>query len=186
MIRISFGLLVYGILLCNVNYAVETDYELFVSKSKQQLTVKKGDQIVRKFYVAYGMGGDQTKQKLGDKKTPHGIYHIANFKDNSKFSYFMHLNYPNSLDAWRGYQNGIISAMQFKNIMTAINNHKLPPQDTDLGGYIGIHGLGEITAKTLDIHAKANWTEGCIALTNEKINELRQYVGLGTKVTITK
>jgi len=29
-----------------------------------------------------------------------------------------------------------------------------------------------------------NWTEGCIALTNEEINELRNYVAIGTPVVI--
>ena len=184
MIRLSFAL--YVMLLCNISYASETAYELFISKSKQQLVVKKGKQTVQQFYVAYGMGGSETKQKLGDKKTPDGIYHIASLRDSGKFSYFMHLNYPNALDVWRGYQNGIITAGQFKELMLAIRNNQLPPQNTELGGYIGIHGLGKITPEKLEIHTQSNWTQGCVALTNGKIYELKQYVSLGTKVTIAE
>ncbi len=96
----------------------------------------------------------------------------------------MQLDYPNLLDAWYGYKNEVITATEFKEIATAFKNKQIPPQDTKLGGYIGIHGLGVTTEQKILIHKGNNWTEGCIALTNEQINDLRQYVSIGTKVVI--
>ena len=60
----------------------------------------------------------------------------------------------------------------------------MPPQNTRLGGYIGIHGVGEVTREKMKIHRAVNWTDGCIALTNKDINTLRKYVSIGTPVII--
>ena len=159
-------------------------YDIEISKSEQQLIVKEGNRTIKQYHVAYGKGGKGTKRILGDKKTPVGVYKIVDFKDDSKFHLFMQIDYPNLLDAWYGYKNEVISAQEFKNIATAFKTKNIPPQNTPLGGYIGIHGLGETTEQKLLIHEGFNWTEGCIALTNEQINDLRQYVSIGTKVVI--
>ena len=164
--------------------ATGNSYNLIISKSDQQLKIMQGDKIIKHFYIAHGRGGKGIKQEFGDKKTPVGVYRIVKFKGDSKFHYFMQLDYPNLLDAWNGYKNKTINATEFRRIVQAINNRDMPPQNTKLGGYIGLHGLGNVTRKKLSIHSKLNWTKGCIAMTNEQINELRQYVKLGTKVTI--
>jgi lipoprotein-anchoring transpeptidase ErfK/SrfK len=96
----------------------------------------------------------------------------------------MLINYPNQVDAWHGYIDNRINAREFKQIIVANRNNQVPPQDTVLGGYIGLHGIGEVTEQKLSIHNKENWTEGCIALTNEEISELRNYVTIGTTIQI--
>lgn len=96
----------------------------------------------------------------------------------------MQLNYPNLLDAWHGYKDRLISPSEFRQIAQSYKNQEMPPQDTRLGGYIGIHGVGEITDEKMKIHQAVNWTDGCIALTNEEINLLRKYVTIGTPVII--
>ena len=164
--------------------AQDTNYEIIIHKSSQVLTVNKGDQVIKHYHISLGKGGSGTKRKLGDKKTPLGVYKIVEFKDDSRFHYFMQLDYPNLLDAWYGYKNNVISASEFKKIAYAYKQKKIPPQDTELGGYIGIHGIGEETDQRLQIHNGFNWTDGCIALTNEQIIELRKYVDIGTKVII--
>ena len=155
-----------------------------ISKSSQELTVKQADDVIKRFRIAYGKGGNDKKRRMGDNKTPKGTYRIINFKADSKFYFFMQLDYPNLIDAWHGYQNEIISASEFKAIATARSMEKTPPQHTSLGGYIGIHGIGEATDKKLRIHEVHNWTEGCIALKNEEMDELRKYVSIGTQVVI--
>lgn len=166
--------------------AVAGPFELEVSKRDQLLLVKEDGQTIRKFHIAYGRGGDGSKARLGDNKTPTGVYRITEFKSDSRFYYFMLLDYPSLLDAWRGYQNELINAMQFRQIATAHRDHTVPPQNTALGGYIGIHGIGDVNTEKLELHDKFNWTEGCIALKNEEINELRKYVTIGTRVTISE
>jgi murein L,D-transpeptidase YafK len=146
--------------------------------------VKEGDRIVKTFRIATGKGGNGAKRHLGDKKTPIGVYKVVDLKANSKFYFFMQLDYPNLIDAWYGYKNEVITAGEFKEIASAYKKQQMPPQDTALGGYIGIHGLGEITEQKLSIHQGYNWTEGCIAMTNSQINDLKQYVRIGTQVVI--
>jgi len=174
------------LLQCSNVLAVEGQYDLVISRSSQELTIMNGEEIIKHFRITYGKGGKGAKRLLGDKKTPLGVYKIVNFKGNSKFHYFMQLDYPNLLDAWYGYKNKVITANEFKNITTAIKNHDIPPQDTKLGGYIGIHGLGETTDQKLAIHNEVNWTQGCIAMTNEEINDLKRYVDIGTRVIINE
>ena len=56
-----------------------------------------------------------------------------------------------------------------------------PPQDTALGGYIGIHGVG---AGDPAVHEDFNWTEGCVALTDAQIDALLRHITVGTAVEI--
>ncbi len=184
--HLIFFLFIINLWLIPVNdtFAKGNLYDIEISKSDQQLLVKDGERTIKQYRVAYGKGGKGTKRELGDKKTPVGVYKIIDFKSDSKFHFFMHLDYPNLLDAWYGYKNEVITAQEFKNIATAFKTNQKPPQNTPLGGYIGIHGLGQTTEQKLIIHEGFNWTEGCIALTNEQINDLRQYVSIGTKVII--
>lgn len=174
------------LLLCNNVMAADDQYDLVISRSSQELKIMNGEQIIKQFRITYGKGGKGAKRVLGDRKTPLGVYKIVNFKGDSKFYYFMQLDYPNLLDAWYGYKNKVITANEFKNITTAIKNDDIPPQDTKLGGYIGIHGLGDTTDQKLAIHNELNWTLGCIAMTNEEINVLKQYVDIGTRVIINE
>jgi murein L,D-transpeptidase YafK len=182
----SLLIFVFFLIHSNLAYANEANYQVVISKSDKELTIIQGDKKIIQFDIALGKGGRGTKRKLGDNKTPAGVYKITNFKANSKFHYFMQLDYPNMLDAWYGYKNDIITAREFKRIAYAIKNKKRPPQNTALGGYIGIHGLGQSNREKLKIHSSFNWTEGCIALKNNEITALRQYVSIGTRVTINE
>ena len=174
------------LLLCNNAPAANDKYDLVISRSSQELKVMDGTQIVKQIRIAYGKGGKGAKRALGDSKTPLGVYKIVNFKGDSKFHFFMQLDYPNLLDVWYGYKNKIINASEFKNITTTIKDKGIPPQDTRLGGFVGIHGLGETTDQKLAIHNETNWTEGCIAMTNEEITDLKKYVDIGTRVIINE
>lgn len=160
------------------------EYQLEINKSREELLVKRDDSVIRRYRAATGRGGGGTKRMLGDKKTPVGVYKIVDFKDDSRFHFFMQIDYPNLLDAWYGYKNELIDAREFRAITTALKNNEMPPQDTALGGYIGIHGIGKVDTEKLMIHEAQNWTAGCIALTNEEINELRQFVSIGTRIVI--
>lgn len=161
-------------------------FALEISKQARLLKVTRGAEVVKEYPIAWGRGGKGTKARSGDNKTPTGRYRVVGFKADSKFHFFMQLNYPNNLDAWRGYRDQLISPLEFQRIAIANKQGRLPPQDTRLGGYIGIHGIGPMTPNKLLIHETYNWTEGCIAVKNREINELRNYVTLGTPVTITK
>ncbi len=161
------------------------NYEIQISKAERILKVKNGARIHKAYPIAYGRGGRGDKHLAGDGVTPLGSYRIVKIKNNSRFHVFLHLNYPNLKDAFLGLRDHVISEPQFFHILGALRNHDIPLQDTRLGGAIGIHGLGEITEEKLEIHRTVNWTKGCIALTNDQIDELMNYVGIGTKVVIS-
>ena len=74
-----------------------------------------------------------------------------------------------------------IDLRTYRAILNARDRGQLPPQDTALGGHIGIHGVGRLTT---DDHRLFNWTQGCIALTDAQIDELAHWLALGTRVVI--
>lgn len=162
----------------------DVSYYLEIDKSERLLRVKFADQTRRQFKIAWGRGGPGDKRRVGDKRTPEGIYRIVGFNESSKFHLFMRLNYPNVKDAIYGLKNKLISEEEFDRIIESLKSGRLPPQDTALGGAIGIHGVGEENEKKLKIHSTLNWTRGCVALTNREISELRHYVAVGTEVVI--
>jgi murein L,D-transpeptidase YafK len=163
----------------------EISYEVLVIKSKRLLIVKKGSQIIKKYHVALGQGGAGGKRVEGDKHTPEGRYEIVALRPSHKFHYFIQLNYPSRQDAMAGYRNGLISWEELVHIYQAHQEQNgIPPQRTRLGGFVGIHGIGKETPQRLQIQRGINWTQGCIALTNDEIDELRQFIHLGTRVTI--
>jgi len=161
-------------------------YQLEVIKSQRLLLVKDGDKVKLSFHVSSGWGGRGDKHMMGDHKTPVGVYRIAKIKDSDRFHLFMQLNYPNVKDAYWGFKRRLITHAEFDAIVDALKAGRAPPQNTELGGAIGIHGLGDTDAEKLDIHRAANWTEGCIALTNKQIEQLRRFVDVGTKVVINE
>lgn len=161
-------------------------YSIEIRKASQVLLIRLGENVTRRFKVALGRGGQGDKQRIGDNKTPVGVYRVAGFREESPFHFFIHLSYPNVKDAFQGLRNHVISQRDFDRIITSLKSGIVPPQNTALGGSIGIHGIGEMTPEKLRIHQNLNWTQGCIALTNNEVMELTRYVQLGTRVEINE
>jgi murein L,D-transpeptidase YafK len=105
--------------------------------------------------------------------------------DSENFHLFMLLNYPNMNDAKRALKANLISRKQYRAILLAHIEGRMPPQNTALGGAIGIHGIGVETKDKLEIHQFADWTKGCIAMRNDEVEVLRRYISQGTRVIIT-
>lgn len=162
------------------------DYELEIIKSQRMLLLKRGEKIEQAFRMASGRGGPGDKRYRGDHRTPVGTYRIVKIKRSSRFHTFLQLNYPNVKDAFYGLRGRRISEYDFDRIVSAHKYGRIPPQDTALGGAIGLHGIGAFSPRKLDIHQNINWTEGCVALTNQQIDTLRRFIGIGTKVVITE
>ena len=160
------------------------DIELVVLRSQHQLVVKKDGVTLRTFKVAFGSGGKKAKLREGDHTTPKGKYRINRVRDSGRFHMFIQLNYPNMNDATRGLKNHSISRQQYRDILDAHSTGSLPPQNTALGGAIGLHGIGFETKDKIEIHQVADWTQGCIAMRNDEIEELSRYVHVGTQINI--
>lgn len=158
--------------------------ELVISRSKHQLVVKKDGINIRTFKVAFGSGGRKAKLREGDHTTPKGKYRISKIRSSDRFHMFMQLNYPNMDDANRAFKNHSISSRQYQAILDAHTFGQLPPQNTALGGAIGIHGIGDETSDRLEIHQISDWTQGCIAMRNHEIDDLSRYITVGTQINI--
>jgi len=99
---------------------------------------------------------------------------------------FFRLNYPNIQDAKRALNEKLITREDYRDVLDAHIFGYQPPQNLVLGGAIGIHGIGVETEERLKIHQNIDWTQGCIALRNEEVEELRQYVSVGTEIKIVQ
>lgn len=164
--------------------AVSDGIEIVIIRDQNKLLIKKDNRTIKTFYAAFGSGGKQAKVREGDRTTPKGYYRIYEVRDSDQFHTFMQLNYPNMNDAKRALKSGLINRTQYRRILGAHLYNELPPQNTVLGGVVGIHGIGVETEKKVKIHQLTNWTKGCIALRNSEIRELSKYVSHGTPVII--
>jgi murein L,D-transpeptidase YafK len=155
---------------------------LLVDTKALSLSVNQGDKTLEVLHnIAIGKRGSGFKRRIGDEITPLGDYKIGWIDTRSAFHLFMGLTYPSLANAKQAKQQGLINDRQFNAIADADDWGYTPPQNTPLGGRIGIHGLGKADPK---IHESMNWTKGCIALTNAQVDRLRRWVTTGTVVKI--
>ncbi len=155
---------------------------LLVDTKAHKIEVKKGELTLETLSgIAIGRKGAGLKSHRGDDITPYGNYRIGWVGEKSNFRKFYGLTYPSKQDAEIALKRGIISQSDYYSIAAAEQFNQIPPQNTPLGGQIGIHGLGAGDEK---IHEIFDWTHGCIALTNAQIDHLSQWLDTGTVVKI--
>ena len=179
---VSLTILLVGNSQAKMNY--DDNISLLLSHSEHMLYVKKGDFILKSYKVALGSGGRGGKIQEGDGRTPIGQYLITEVRDSQRFHLFMGINYPNIKDAKRALTNKLITRQDYRAVLDAHIFGRKPPQDLILGGAIGIHGIGTETKEKINIHQNIDWTEGCIALRNDEVEELSRYVSVGTAINI--
>ena len=148
--------------------------EIFVYKEKRRLYVMHSNVLVRDYPVGLGFHPTGDKEKEGDGRTPEGSFFVCVKKPNSRFQKSLGLSYPDKKHAERAFFAGVITPIEFRDILLAFENKATPPWNTVLGGQIFIHAGG----------AHKDWTEGCVALYNSDMDELFQIVSVGTPVSI--
>ncbi|MEO8573548.1 MAG: L,D-transpeptidase [Pyrinomonadaceae bacterium] len=148
--------------------------EIIITKRQRLLEVYDGGNLVKTFRIVLGFAPDGEKEVEGDGKTPEGEFCVFAKNARSKFHLSLGLSYPSKEDAKRGFAAGLINETDHDQIVEAVETGKMPPQKTALGGEIYIHGGGTVR----------DWTEGCVAMRNEEIEELFEVIPIGTKVTI--
>lgn len=153
-----------------------------VNTSEHTLTVMQGDQVKHIFEnIALGRFGTTWYKRTKDDKTPLGEFRIGWINEQSRYYRFFGLDYPDRETARRALQENIITEETWRSILIATNREETPPQNTKLGGHIGIHGIGRGDP---EIHNQFHWTNGCIALTNEQIDQLSKWIKPGIMVKI--
>lgn len=153
-----------------------------VSKEERRVYVYRGSELVNSFEADMAYNSFADKRRTGGEerrdhwRTPEGSFYVVHKNPNSEFYKAFVLNYPKVEDARRGLQNGLISQSQYEAIKQAQEEFRIPPMNTDLGGWIEIHGDGTGDATT--------WTQGCVAVRNGVMNELWDQVRVGTPVLV--
>ena len=158
------------------------EIRVFIDTESDTLQVLNGDTVIKSYEnIAIGRYGKTYFKVRGDNKTPLGKFRIGWTNGNTHYHRFFGLTYPDLPAADRALVDGRINESQWQAIRSASVAGKVPSQKTPLGGMIGIHGIG---AGDRGVHQDFNWTNGCVALTNEEIDELLQWVKIGTPVEI--
>src|SRR5258705_8536308 len=134
---------------------------IVVEKSKRTLTLMDGGKAVKTYKVALGGQPVGAKDRQGDHKTPEGIYAVDAKKANSQFYKALHISYPNQTDREHARKLGVSP-----------------------GGDVEIHGLGAKWGWIGTKHRLTDWTDGCVAVTNEEIDEIYPQIRVGTPVEI--
>lgn len=158
------------------------DVWIDIDTGERELHLMNGEKSVKTFEnISIGINGASRARQVGDKTTPLGKYKVSRFNYESRFHLFIGVDYPNQDQAYAAYMAGKITASDLEQIYQAHQRGEEPPGNTYLGGAIGIHGIGD---GDLSIHENFNWTDGCVALTDEQVDEIAQWVKVGTVVVI--
>ncbi|MEQ6917194.1 L,D-transpeptidase family protein [Halomonas aquatica] len=155
---------------------------VLVEDSEASLKVYQGNMLLERFEpVSLGRGGAKPQRQRGGRATPLGEFRVNRFNRQSKFHIFIGLDYPTPTHARMALDSGVYSQQDYDDYFSYYRRHGYPPQDTVLGGFIGIHGLGEGDP---DIHQRFHWTDGCVAVTDPQVERLSSLIDIGTRVVI--
>lgn len=169
-------------LLVQAAYADEAPWIRIDPANNTLQVVQNGKPLLSFDDISIGRNGYARERVQGDGKTPLGVFRVAWKNPNSRFHRFFGLDYPTQDHAEQAFRDKRIDFDTYYDIRKALYFGEVPPQDTALGGYIGIHGVG---AGNPRVHQIANWTEGCVALTDAQIDQLAPWIEIGTLVVIT-
>ncbi len=135
--------------------------QVLVKKKERRLYLLSGETVVRSYRI--GLGDNPSGHKLyeGDERTPEGDYTLDWRNSNSDFYKSIHISYPNSRDRELASAWGL-----------------------DPGGSIMIHGLPNEAEDMEFAYVGLDWTDGCIAVSNEEMDEIWQLVADGTPIRI--
>lgn len=142
---------------------------IIVDKSDYELNVYDDEGWYATYPVVFGNKDLGDKLMEGDKKTPEGTFKIISKRPHSKWHKMLMLDYP-TRESWQKFNE-----RKSKGVI---------PKTAKIGGGIAIHGTWPNDNIVVDGYT--NWTQGCISLKNEDLDELEAYLPIGTKVVIRR
>jgi tetratricopeptide (TPR) repeat protein len=135
--------------------------KILIEKKARRLTLISKGKVLKTYKIALGGNPNGPKERQGDNKTPEGTYVIDSKNEDSPYHLSLHISYPNEKDKKRAKELGISP-----------------------GGDIMIHGIKNGFSWVGDLQSEVDWTKGCIAVTDEEIEEINKLVPKGTIVEI--
>ncbi|MGB0901106.1 L,D-transpeptidase family protein [Halocynthiibacter sp.] len=127
-------------------------------KRRRRLFLMHNGDVLKSYRIRLGFTARGHKQYEGDGRTPEGNYLIDRKNPNSSFHLSVGISYPNQRDRANARAIG-----------------RSP------GGDIFIHGAPR---RGSSADPSADWTAGCIAVTDREIEEIYAMVQLNTPITI--
>jgi murein L,D-transpeptidase YafK len=134
---------------------------ILILKKDHLMELLAGGKVIRTYKVALGQGGLAPKVRQGDARTPEGHYSIDAKYTATHYHKALHISYPDAEDRKRAAKLGVSP-----------------------GGSILIHGLPNGQGYVGAAHRLYDWTLGCVAVTDEEIDEIWELVPVGTPVEI--
>jgi len=132
-----------------------------VFKARHEMVLLRDGKPIKTYKVSLGTRPVGPKQTQGDHRTPEGRYVIDRHNYTSKFHLSLHVSYPGAEDRKQ-----------------AAARHVSP------GGDIMIHGLPNGMGALGRLFLGIDWTDGCIAVSDEEIEEIARAVPDGTPILI--
>jgi len=132
-----------------------------VEKSQHRLSLYRQGSLVRSYLVALGQQPVGDKVRIGDMRTPEGVFRIEARNPASRYHRALRISYPDAAHRAKARALGVSP-----------------------GGDIMIHGLPARQAWVGASHRDYDWTEGCIAVTNQEIEEIWSALPVGTPIQI--
>jgi murein L,D-transpeptidase YafK len=132
-----------------------------VYKSKRRLILLSGGKRLRSYRVALGGSPVGPKRREGDHRTPEGHYMLDARNEQSHYYKAFHISYPNAQDAAKAKEMGVSP-----------------------GGDIMLHALPKEYSWAGKMQALYDWTDGCIAISDEEMDELWTLIKVPTPIDI--
>lgn len=127
---------------------------IVVNKERREMLLR-GESVLRSYRVSLGRQPLGHKEREGDGRTPEGRYVIDRRNPKSGYHLSLRISYPNPADRARARELGV-----------------------EPGGDVMIHGLKD------GVRREDDWTQGCIAVTDEEMDEIWGLVREGTPIVI--
>jgi murein L,D-transpeptidase YafK len=134
---------------------------IIVHKQTRTMELMHAGQVIKTYKVALGGEPVGPKTRQGDHRTPEGVYVIDSRNAQSQFHRSLHISYPSAADREHARKLGV-----------------------PLGGDIYIHGLPNGYGFIGAAHRARDWTDGCIAVTDQEIEQIWLHVDNGAPVEI--
>jgi murein L,D-transpeptidase YafK len=134
---------------------------IVVEKGAHRMTLMRDGLPLKTYAVALGRTGRGPKQREGDGHTPEGQYTIDGKNPRSRFHLALHISYPSAADRDSAQRRGVLP-----------------------GGDIMIHGLPNGLGWLVGLHRALDWTDGCIAVTDQEMDEIYAQVATNTTIEI--
>jgi murein L,D-transpeptidase YafK len=134
---------------------------VLVLKKERILQLLSHGRVMKSYKIALGGNPVGPKSRQGDHKTPEGVYVLDSRNEHSQFYKSIHISYPNLQDRASARQRGVSP-----------------------GGDVFIHGLPNGYGFLGSSHRLKDWTDGCIAVTDQEMDEIWKVVADGTPIEI--